>query len=55
MCVETKMKISDKSDGNYLEKCPVRIWKRDIPLLIACMQKQTNSAPSVPPTLKFCP
>ena len=23
--------------------------------LITCMQKQTNSAPSVPPTLKFCP
>ena len=22
------------SRGNYLEKCPVRIWKRDIPLLI---------------------
>ena len=22
---------------------------------MACMQKQTNSAPSVPPTLKFCP
>ena len=21
----------------------------------SCMQKQTNSAPSVPPTLKFCP
>ena len=21
-------------DGNYLEKCPVRIWKRYIPLLI---------------------
>ena len=26
--------IVDICFGNYLEKCPVRIWKRYIPLLI---------------------
>ena len=31
---EAKLQVYQRLVGNYTEKCPVRIWKRYIPLLI---------------------